>query len=124
MGGDPRDANDQGSRRTDDGLSARLKRLGERLDKSGIDRSQEPVASAPVDRTGLARGFRLSTEFVVGVLAGAVVGWAVDHWFKTSPGGLIVFTLLGFAAGVVNLVRTSTLASGDAINGGKQRRQD
>ena len=55
--------------------------------------------------SGLARGLRLSTELVAGVLVGAGVGWALDRWLGISPWGLIVFLLLGFAAGVRNVVR-------------------
>jgi ATP synthase protein I len=55
--------------------------------------------------SGLARGLRLSTELVVGVLVGAFIGWALDQWLRISPWGLIVFLLLGFAAGVRNVVR-------------------
>ena len=70
---------------------------------------------------GFGRGLRLSTEFVVGVLLGAVGGWAIDRSFKTSPGGLIACTLLGFAAAVVNLVRTSN--RGQGAEGGNNRQQ-
>jgi ATP synthase protein I len=55
--------------------------------------------------SGLARGLRLSTELVAGVLVGAGIGWGLDRWLGISPWGLIVFLLLGFAAGVVNVVR-------------------
>jgi ATP synthase protein I len=55
--------------------------------------------------SGLARGLRLSTELVAGVLVGAGIGWALDRWLGISPWGLIVFLLLGFAAGVLNVVR-------------------
>ena len=54
-----------------------------------------------------ARGFRLSTELVAGVLVGAAIGWALDRWLGISPWGLIVFLLLGFAAGVVNVMRAA-----------------
>jgi ATP synthase protein I len=55
----------------------------------------------------MARGVRLSTEFVVGVLVGAVLGWFLDRALGISPWGLIVFVLLGFVAGVLNLVRAA-----------------
>ncbi len=58
--------------------------------------------------SGLVRGLRLSSEFIAGVLVGAGIGWAIDRVFGSSPFGLIVFLLLGFAAGVVNLVRTAS----------------
>jgi ATP synthase protein I len=46
---------------------------------------------------------------VAGVVVGALVGWAVDHWGGISPWGLIVFVLLGFAAGVRNVMRAATM---------------
>ena len=58
----------------------------------------------------MARGFRLSSELVVGVLAGAAIGWGIDRLLSTSPWGLIVFLLLGFTAGVVNVIRSAGVA--------------
>jgi ATP synthase protein I len=55
----------------------------------------------------MAVGLRLSSELVAGVLVGAVLGWGFDRLLSTSPWGLIVFLLLGFAAGVINVVRSS-----------------
>ncbi len=59
----------------------------------------------------MALGFRLSSELVAGVLVGAAIGWGIDRLLSTSPFGLIVFLLLGFAAGVVNVVRSANAAS-------------
>jgi ATP synthase protein I len=36
-----------------------------------------------------------------------VIGWGFDRLLSTSPFGLIVFFLLGFVAGVVNVVRSA-----------------
>jgi ATP synthase protein I len=36
-----------------------------------------------------------------------MLGWLLDRWLGTSPGGLIVFVLLGFAAGVLNVMRAA-----------------
>ena len=55
----------------------------------------------------MARGFRLSTELVAGVLVGALIGWLLDRWLGISPWGMIVFLLLGFAAGVLNVMRAA-----------------
>ena len=55
----------------------------------------------------MARGLRLSTELVAGVLVGAVLGWFLDRALGISPWGLIVFVLLGFTAGVLNLMRAA-----------------
>jgi ATP synthase protein I len=55
----------------------------------------------------MARGFRLSTELVAGVGLGAALGWIIDRWLGISPWGMIVFLLLGFAAGVLNVMRAA-----------------
>ena len=61
----------------------------------------------------MARGFRLSSELVAGVVVGAVIGWGIDRLLSTSPWGLIVFFLLGFVAGVLNLMRAAGVAPSD-----------
>jgi ATP synthase protein I len=38
------------------------------------------------------------------------MGWGFDRLLSTSPFGLIVFVLLGFVAGVVNVVRSAGVA--------------
>jgi ATP synthase protein I len=88
-------------------LSARLKRLGERLDN--VSRPSENVNGprSSADLSAFARGFRLSTELVAGVVVGALIGWLLDRWLGISPWGLIVFLLLGFAAGVLNVMRAA-----------------
>ncbi len=90
-------------------LSARFKRLGERLGR--VDRGR-PSGSQPgkppaSDPSAIARGFRLSAELVAGVLVGAGLGWLLDWWLGISPWGMIVFLLLGFAAGVLNVMRAA-----------------
>ncbi len=57
--------------------------------------------------TGMGKALRLSSEFIAGVVVGAVIGWFVDQVAGTSPWGLIVFLLLGFAAGVLNVMRSA-----------------
>jgi ATP synthase protein I len=89
--------------------AARLKRLGERLRE--IDRREEGEQRAETasqkDMSGLARGLRLSTEFAAGVLVGVGLGWACDRYLGTTPWGLILFMLLGFAAGMMNVMRSA-----------------
>ena len=58
----------------------------------------------------MAMGFRLSSELIAGVGVGALMGWGFDRLLSTSPFGLIVFVLLGFVAGVVNVVRSAGVA--------------
>jgi ATP synthase protein I len=104
-----RDDNGPGNRPTDEALlSARLRRLGDRLGRERPRESSETDRGRPgTDASGYARGFRLSIELVAGVLVGAGIGWALDRWLGTSPWGLMVFLMLGFAAGVVNVIRAA-----------------
>ena len=90
-------------------LSARLRLLGERLGHHHSDRpsENEPRQGANADASALARGMRLSAEFVAGILVGAALGWLIDRWLGTSPWGMIVLLLFGFAAGVLNMVRAA-----------------
>ena len=117
MAEDTRERSRNGNRSSEEAnLSARLQRLGERLAQHGIGRKDEagpsPQAPGPgTNASALARGFRLSTELVAGVLVGAFIGWALDRWLGISPWGMIVFLLLGFAAGVVNVIRAAGLSS-------------
>jgi ATP synthase protein I len=88
-------------------LSARLQRLGERLATASRPSENDSGPRPSADASAFARGFRLSTELVGGVIAGAVIGWLLDRWLGTTPWGLIVFLLLGFAAGVLNVMRAA-----------------
>ena len=50
---------------------------------------------------------RISTELFAGVIVGGGLGYFLDKGIGTSPFGLIVFTLVGFAAGTTNLIRAA-----------------
>ena len=55
----------------------------------------------------MAVGLRLSSELVAGVVVGTILGWVFDRLLSTSPWGLNVFMLLGFVAGVMNVMRSA-----------------
>jgi ATP synthase protein I len=52
-------------------------------------------------------GWRMVTELVVGLLLGFGIGYGLDSLFGTLPVFLIIFTLLGFAAGVRTMMRSA-----------------
>jgi len=97
-------------------LSARLQRLGKRLADANRPPENGSGPRQTADPSAFARGFRLSTELVAGVLVGAVIGWMFDRWLGTSPWGLIVFFLLGFAAGVLNVMRAAGVVREQNLN--------
>jgi ATP synthase protein I len=57
-------------------------------------------------------------------VVGAGIGWLIDRWLGISPWGLIVFLLLGFAAGVLNVMRSAGLVSGTALDESTRHRRD
>ena len=59
------------------------------------------------DMSGMSRGFRLASEFVAAILVGAGLGWIIDSFLPTRPWATVVLLLLGFAAGVLNVVRAT-----------------
>jgi ATP synthase protein I len=99
-------------------LSARLGSLDHRLSairdnrKIRTDQPGTESGDAAARASAMAIGFRLSSELVAGVVVGAAIGWGFDRLLSTSPFGLIVFLLLGFTAGVVNVVRSAGVAPG------------
>jgi ATP synthase protein I len=118
---DARDNGDWGKPQTDEAaLSARLQRLNEGLGQArqGDDGSPSGDAGAQQAATasGYARGFRLSSELVAGVLVGAGLGWLIDRLLGVSPWGLTIFLLLGFAAGVLNVMRSAGLVASPTLS--------
>ena len=83
-------------------LAARIRRAQE-TEKVG----QASQGNAARDMTGLSRGLRLGSEFIAAILVGAGIGWLLDSWLKTGPWLLLVFLMVGFAAGVLNVARAA-----------------
>lgn len=97
-------------------LSARLQRLGNRLADANRHPENDKGTRQAADASAYARGFRMSTELVAGVIVGAGIGWLLDRWLGISPWGLIVFLLLGFAAGVLNVMRAAGVVREQSLN--------
>lgn len=82
-------------------LAARIRRA----------RGEPEVVADDVPRqqgmSGMARAYRLAAEFVAAILVGWGLGWGADQLFGISPWGTIILLLLGFAAGVLNVIRAT-----------------
>ena len=108
---DQRHRQPQGTRvQQDDELTSRYRHLSDQL--SRVEDAQES-ANETRETTGteIGRGLKMGTEFVAGVLVGAGIGWVLDQMIGTTPWGLIIFLLLGFAAGVLNVLRSANLVA-------------
>lgn len=88
------------------GLSERRAQLNRKLDDQRAA-DEKAVRKSESNSSGYAQAMKLSSEFIAGVLVGAGIGWVADQWLGTTPIGLIIFLLLGFAAGVLNVLRSA-----------------
>jgi ATP synthase protein I len=59
----------------------------------------------PAPRLQFGTGLQAGIEVFAGVGVGLLIGWALDRWLATAPLFLIVFFMLGAAAGVLNAYR-------------------
>lgn len=113
--GDPTDRRDGGEKKTQSGsddeadLSARLDRLRARLGEAEARRDGGGGGSsrAASDMSGVGKAFRFSAEFIAGVIAGTALGWAIDQVAGTTPWAMLVGLILGFCAGMLNILRAA-----------------
>lgn len=101
---------------SDADLARRLNRLSRDLDTERRGRVATEVSSHRAS-ANYAQAFRLSSLFVAAVLVGAALGWGLDWVAGTSPWGLIGLLLLGFGAGVMNVVREAGRPHSGGPNG-------
>lgn len=94
-----------------DRIDARLQELKERLEAERRRDAERRGSGRGSDNSGLGQALKLGSEFVAGVLVGAGLGYAIDYYGGTSPWGLIVFLLLGFAAGLLNVLRAAGMVA-------------
>ena len=84
-------------------LHRRLKAAQDR--NSGASTKRSPGASYV--GSGMGVGVKVGVDLVVGVGVGASIGWGLDFWLGTNPFLLALFIILGFVAGLLNVVRTA-----------------
>jgi ATP synthase protein I len=65
----------------------------------------KPAAQANGDASALGIGVRVGVELFSALAVAVAIGWGLDRWLHTMPLFLIIFVLLGGAAGVANLWR-------------------
>src|ERR1700712_5150547 len=100
---DDRPETGSGARKATADLEARIARArGQRAAEAVSGQTRQG------DMSGMSRGFRLASEFVAAILVGAGLGWIIDSFLPTRPWATVVLLLLGFAAGVLNVVRTTS----------------
>lgn len=102
---EPMESGGQGASRSDH--DERLRALREKIEAGRRRDAERTGEGTKSSMAGVAEALKLGSEFVAGVIVGAAFGWAFDYFLGTSPWGLIVFLLLGFAAGTLNVLRAT-----------------
>ncbi|PKA39542.1 AtpZ/AtpI family protein [Rhizobium sullae] len=109
----------------EESLEKRRAQLGAKLKAKRIDAGEDEAneARAEVSRKGYAEAMKLSSEFISAIVVGALLGYLLDRFVGTAPWGMIVLLLLGFCAGVLNVLRSAGKVAkpgpGEAENGKK-----
>ncbi|MEM6663238.1 MAG: AtpZ/AtpI family protein [Pseudomonadota bacterium] len=84
----------------------KLERLEQRI--AAARHAATPKPRADKDKyAAMSLAWRMVVELVISVMVGAAMGWGLDSVFSTLPLFLIVFVLLGFAAGVRTVMRSA-----------------
>src|ERR1700680_2177672 len=88
----------------DPALAARLGRLTRELDAltPAPPQVSEKNLGPKGDAAGLAKGLRMSSELVAGVIVGGVIGWGVDWLTGDRARGLVIFLLPGVVGGTLD----------------------
>ncbi|MDH5797503.1 MAG: AtpZ/AtpI family protein [Paracoccaceae bacterium] len=86
----------------------RLEALGKRIKAAKGEERAPSTASRIVEGHSQAQlAWRMVIELVAGIVIGFGIGYGLDSLFGTMPIFLILFILLGFAAGVRTMMRTA-----------------
>lgn len=103
----------------DDPAKARLQALEARIAR--VKAAHAPRPAAPKSAVGHGEvAWRMVIELVAGIAIGFGIGYGLDVLFGTMPVFLVLFVLLGFAAGVKVMLRTALelqIAGGEVPSG-------
>lgn len=88
-----------------DRLAAARRRQG--LDPGGDGKEAMPSGTglSPSQGNALGMGMRVGVELVSALAVAVAIGWGLDEWLGTRPFLLMLFFVLGGAAGVANVWR-------------------
>lgn len=56
---------------------------------------------------GYGQGSRVLALLLGALFGGGVLGWAIDHWFGTSPWGLLIVLTLAIVGAFMNILKIS-----------------
>ena len=90
---------------TDPDEKQRMAQLEDKIaNAKAVHRPQSQIED---DHSQAHAGWRMVTELVAGLLIGFCIGYGLDILFGTLPVFLVLFVMLGFAAGVKTMLRSA-----------------
>ena len=87
-----------------DAIESRLRNARGRRQDPLVQQDDEAQKKGNV--LGLA--FRVAVEIVSALAIGFGVGWLLDDWLGSKPWLMIIFVLVGFVAGILNVYRMAS----------------
>ncbi|KAB0540276.1 AtpZ/AtpI family protein [Pseudochrobactrum algeriensis] len=105
-------------------LDDRLRKLESHLAAKGVGVESKKDEQAEKNASSMAQAMKLSSEFIAGIVVGAVLGWFFDRVLGTNPWGLIIFLFLGFGAGTLNVLRTAGYVAESGNNVGEKQQKE
>jgi len=98
-------------------LDTRLKAARQRRDGDG-KRKRVPVGD-------FGPAIRVAVDLVAGIIVGVLIGLGLDSWLGTGPWLMLLFFVLGAAAGIMNVMRTAgQIEKAAAVRRDKSRTAD
>ena len=106
----------------DDPHKQRLDALEERIAALKGAPREEPRGDEHYSQLQLA--WRMVVELVAGIAIGFGIGYGLDWLFGTLPIFLVLFILIGLAAGINVMLRTAKEVAGDQAAHAARRKKD
>jgi ATP synthase protein I len=92
----------------------RASELGARLDQVKARRGPSPDEAERARGAAFGQATKIAVELIVGIAVGGFIGRVLDGLLGTGPWLLILFLILGFAAGLSNVIRTARRMQAEA----------
>lgn len=95
-------------------IKARAEEIDRRLDAARVRITPKSTVDSRQRGQAMGQGLRIAVDLVVGVSFGGFIGWWLDRFFGTAPWLMVVLLVLGFAAGMMNVIRTAQRMQAEA----------
>lgn len=89
-------------------FAQRLKAARDRRSRTTKRERKRPISD-------FGPAIRIGVDLVSGIAVGVFIGWLLDRWLETTPWLMLVFFVLGSAAGLTNVMRTARKIEDDRI---------